>query len=313
MSAWWALAVLFASLIANAESTIVIRPLTQLTQGKAILLSDVAEFHEVDKDLVTQIGAIKLAEGPQAGDKIEFSGSAISAALRSHKVWSAMEVRPNVVIPSKIFVENLGQQISEAALRLEIIEKWQTQCGCRIELSEMSIPKIPRLTDAAKWHLRFPAAPAKGSFNMALELNNTMTNTQTLWLRGRVAHFKSAPVTKRQMQYGERIQPEDFEVEERDVTFARDAIPDVNYLVGRKVRQSVAANEILFIGNLEPEKALKRGDQVKMSVGEESWEVILMGVAEQDGVIGDTVKIRNPQSNQIVSAVVTGRGEVKIQ
>lgn len=313
MSAWWALAVLIASLAANAESTIIVRPLTQLTQTKAIFLSDVADFHGVEKSLITQLGSIKLAEGPQAGDKIEFSGSAISAALRAHRAWSSMTIRPNVVIPSKIYVENLGEQISEAALRMEIIERWQGQCACRIELSELSLPKMPRLKVATKWRIRFPAMPAKGSFNLALELIDGDSNAQTLWLRGRVAHFKSAPVTTRQMQFGERVQPSDYSIQERDVTFARDSIPDENQLVGRKIRQAVPANEILFVGNLELEKALRRGDQVKMSVGEESWEVVLMGVAEQDGVIGDTVKIRNPQSNQIVSAVVTGRGEVKIQ
>jgi flagellar basal body P-ring formation protein FlgA len=97
------------------------------------------------------------------------------------------------------------------------------------------------------------------------------------------------------------------------VTFARDSTAFDGEIVGRKARQAIAAQDILYAGMLEKEKALKRGDPVKVALGEGEWEVILMGVAEQDGFIGDTVKVRNPRSQQVIVATVTARGEVRAQ
>lgn len=312
MSAWWAIAILMAAMTAKAEPTIVVRPNTQLSEVKPILLLDVAEFSGLDAATVTEVGQMKLAEGPKVGEHIEFSGAAISMLLRSHKIWQTT-TRPVFTIPSRVVVENLGAQLTEAQVRMEIIQRWQTQCACRIELSELSLPRL-KLTDGMAWQLRFPSEPARGSFNIALELKNAKDDpAQTLWIRGRANHFRNVPVAKRQLALGERVQPEDFQFVDREVTFARDAVPAEQEIVGRKLRQSVAANDILFSGLLERERALRRGDQVKMSIGEEEWEVALVGVAEQDGFIGDMVKVRNSRSNQLVTAVVTGRGEVKVQ
>lgn len=311
MSAWWALAILAASLTARAESTIVVRPHTQMSQAKAIVLQDVAEFFDVDTNVSSILGAIRLADGVAVGERLEFSGTTISELLRNHKLWQSKS-RPAFTIPSKVIVENVGDKISEARVRMELTNKWQTQCACRVELSELVMPMVEPWKPGTEWELRMPPTPARGTFTMAIELKNE-GHSRTLWLRGRATHYKVTPVAKRQINMGDRIQPDDFYVTEREVTFARDAVPSENEMVGRRARISINANDILFIGNLEREKALRKGDQVKLALGESTWEVILMGVAEQDGFIGDSVKIRNMKSNQVVVAKVTGRGEVRAE
>lgn len=311
MSSWWILAILLAALKAGAEPAIVVRPHTQVVQNKSIELQDVAEFFEVESNVSSKIGKIKLAEGLSTGERIEFSGTTISTLLRNHRLWSSQK-RPAFTIPSRVIVENVGDQITEARVRMELMQRWQSQCGCRIELSELSLPKMEPWLPGTQWQLRFPPQPARGSFTMSLELSHQGTQ-KTLWLQGRATHFKMSPVARRQINIGERIQPEDYQMAEREVTFSRDAIPSESDLVGRKAKVGIAAQDILLMGQLEREKALRRGDQVKLALSEGPWEITMMGVAEQDGFIGDTVKVRNPKSNQVVVATITGRGEVKAE
>lgn len=307
------LSILIFSFVALAEPAIVVRPLTQVAQSKSITMSDVAEFHDISEATAAEVGQMKLAEGPKAGEHIEFSGSSISTLLRDHKVWRATG-KPTFTIPSRVVIENIGSQPTEAQVRMELIQKWQTQCDCRVELTEISMPKVDKWQDGMNWRIRFPSEAARGSFTVALELRNREDVTiQTLWVRGQANHFRSVPVAKRQLNIGERVQPDDYQFTDREITFARDAVPDPQEIVGRRLRQSVAANGILFAGLLERERALRRGDQVKLSIGEDDWEIAMVGVAEQDGFVGDMVKVRNSRSNQMITAVVTGRGEVKVQ
>ncbi|MGE3385756.1 MAG: flagellar basal body P-ring formation chaperone FlgA, partial [Bdellovibrionales bacterium] len=257
------------------------------------------------------LGGIRLADGLANGERLEFSGSTISQLLRNHKLWQA-NVKPTFTIPSRVVVENVGDKISEARVRMELISRWQSQCACRIELSELSMPKVEPWVAGTEWQLRMPAQPARGTFTVAIEMRNA-SGLRTVWLRGRATHYKLSPVAKRQINIGDRIQPEDYSLSEREITFARDAVPDAIDLIGRRARMGIAANDILFAGMLERERALKRGDQVKLALGEGDWEVAMTGIAEQDGFIGDTVKIRNPKSNQVVVATVIGRGEVRAE
>ncbi len=313
MSAWWALAILAASLAAKAEPAIVVRPHTHLSQTKAVLLQSVAEFFDIDQATAKALGEVKLADGPQEGDRLEFSGQEISSILRSQKAWAKLNPKPAITIPSNVIVENIGDKVTEAQVRMELIRTWQTQCTCRVQIDSLMMPKIANWAPGTQWRLKLRSDPVRGSFTVPLEITEAGGELKTLWVKGQVSYFKKSPVAKRQLNFGVRVQPEDFQMTERDITFARDAVPEEAEVIGRKLRQSISANDVLYSGFLEKEKALKRGDLVRMTIIESGWEVVMMGIAESDASIGDNVKIRNSKSNQVVVATVTGRGEVKIQ
>lgn len=297
---------------ALAEPSVVIRPITQLMQSRSIFLSDVAEFVDVPADLANSLSRIKLADAPKPGERLEFTGSALSSIFRAHRAWTA-ENRPNFRIPSQVVIENVSDKVNESQVRLEIGEKWQNQCQCRVEISELVMPILEPWQAGTQWRLQIPNEAAKGSFTLALELTSAKGSKKTLWVRGKAGLFRQVAVATRQIYFGERVQKGDFTMMERDVTFARDASASENEIVGRRAKQVIAAQDILFKGMLEREKALSRGDAVKVAMSENEWEVSVTGIAEQDGFVGDTVKVRNPKTQQLIVATVVGRGEARAQ
>lgn len=312
MRVWLSLAILCLSAEAMAEPTVVVRPHTEISQTRPVLLSDVADLSEVDGVLAKKLGALKLAEGPKLGEKIEFTGAGLSSILRSVASIQTSKVKPTFTIPSKVTVQNVGNQATEAQIRLELARKWELACGCRVQLDELIMPKIATWVSGSEWQLNIRNEMARGTFNVPLEIRHE-DQVKIYWIRGRVSYFKNVPVAKRGLSAGDRIQPNDFEFSERDVTFARDSVMKKEEMIGRRLKQSVAAEDIIFSGHVEREKALKRGDQVKIALGESDWEVSILGVVEQDGNVGDTVKVRNVKSNQVVIATVVGPGEVRVQ
>lgn len=305
---FWGIAV-----VAHAESAIVVRPHTHLAQARPVQFQEVAEFFDMDAVVVKELGEIKLAEGPLIGERLEFNGSAVSSILRAHKTWRRLSPKPQVTIPSRIIVENIGDQVTEAQIRMELINRWQALCNCRVQIDQLSVPVLGAWQAGNQWRLRLRSEIGRGNFTIPLEIFTPGGETRTLWIKGQVSLFKRAPVAKHQINFGERIQPEDVNFVERDITFARDAIPGPEEIAARKARQTIAAGDIVYASILEKEKALKRGDVVRMAIADGGWEVILSGVAEQDGFVGDVVKIRNLKSNSLILATVTGRGEVKVE
>jgi flagella basal body P-ring formation protein FlgA len=52
---------------------------------------------------------------------------------------------------------------------------------------------------------------------------------------------------------------------------------------------------------------------VKVITGDKDWNISMSAKTEQDGFIGDTVSVRNLQTNKLISGRVIGRGEVEVQ
>jgi flagella basal body P-ring formation protein FlgA len=112
---------------------------------------------------------------------------------------------------------------------------------------------------------------------------------------------------------GTRVSEEDFKFEWRDVTFATDTSPTAKEIIGQAAKFTMNANDIIWRGSLMREKAVQRGEIVKVQTGEPGWEISIQARAEQDGFAGDTISLRNLQTNKVISGRVTGSGEVQVR
>ncbi|MGZ3722859.1 MAG: flagellar basal body P-ring formation chaperone FlgA, partial [Bdellovibrionales bacterium] len=104
-----------------------------------------------------------------------------------------------------------------------------------------------------------------------------------------------------------------FTWEFRDTSYAVDGIPTVEDLTGKRLKQGLRVNEILWRGMLERERAIRAGEMVQLKSSEGSWEVTMSMVAQQDAFIGDVINLKNPKNNNILMGQVTGRGEVELR
>jgi flagella basal body P-ring formation protein FlgA len=124
---------------------------------------------------------------------------------------------------------------------------------------------------------------------------------------------RKVPVAKRIVNIGERVLASDFTWEYRDTSFAIDGIPLAEELNGKRMKQGLRANEVLFRGMLEKERAIRRGDLVQLRSSEGAWEVTMSVVAQQDAFVGDVIGLKNPKTNTMLMGQVTGQGEVELR
>lgn len=144
-----------------------------------------------------------------------------------------------------------------------------------------------------------------------LRLNDRPYRRIPVWLR--VAAYAPAVVTKRTIKPREKLQPGDVAIEERDVTGTDPAlIAKLGDIAGRRARTFIPAGAVVQTKNLEPNPPVLTDELVKVRVVAGSVRIETQAIAEQDGYIGDYIKVRNPKTAASFSARVIGENAVAV-
>ncbi len=310
---------LFSLMFAKAEGVeprLEVRGYVAIADQIQITLKDVARFEAMDANDVQALSEVVIANAPKLGEKRSITSREMITLLKSKsanlKGWNGSKIK--MQIPSTITIENVGASIDENKLKTDLVSAWQKLCSeCQFNIKQIQTPKIDPKFQNSPWQLKSVALP-RSSFSVAIEILGEEGQVNPMyWVSGSAEQLKKVPVATRAIYFAERLELGDFKWEWRDVSLAQDGIPLASEMTGKRLRGSIRAGDILWRASIEKEKALNRGEYVRVLVGEPLWQVSLMGLAEQDGFIGDTVKVKNPKTSKILSGVVTAKGEVSVQ
>ena len=83
-------------------------------------------------------------------------------------------------------------------------------------------------------------------------------------------------------------------------------------MLGKRLKQGLRVGDVILSNMLEREKSVLRGEPVQVIVKNSGWSVSLLATAEQDGVIGDRIRLKNNKSNKEIVATITGKAEAEI-
>jgi flagella basal body P-ring formation protein FlgA len=120
-------------------------------------------------------------------------------------------------------------------------------------------------------------------------------------------------VTTRQLNPGEKITSRDFRMEEVDVTFAKDGVPKSSEVEGQLASRILSVNQPIFKSDYKKELAVTRGQLIRAISGNETFEVTSQAIAEEQGYVGDLIRIKNSESQKMLSGQIVEKGVVKVQ
>lgn len=84
-------------------------------------------------------------------------------------------------------------------------------------------------------------------------------------------------------------------------------------LQGMRARKALRAGDVLCVEDMEPKPPVSRGERVIVHSSAGLVTVVVSGIAEQDGNIGDRLQVRNPESGELYVASVAAEGEVVVR
>ena len=311
----------FAPLIAFAavseENVIQVRSVVEVDGSRPeIVLGDLVIAHGVSDAALDAIKNVRLADTPKAGESRSFTETGLEQVfrqhLRDHEAQSGEKIA--LRIPTRVTVVRKSFRLRPDDVHAELLNQLKEFCtDCTFEISGLQLPALPTtVATGSSWSMKLKHDMPKGNFSLPLEVTNDDGSKRTYWITGTLTISRMVPVTTRALQAGERLQPQDFATQLKDVTFANDTAATAAELTTTVAARQLAAGQIVWRSALRREMAVKNGDIVKVMAGSDGWEVMIDGVAQGSGYIGDTVNVKIPRTQKLISGLLTEKGKVEV-
>ena len=302
----WGTGVAFAS----EPLMLKIKSYNRIFEGDRISLLDVVEREGLKGEVEKKLSTIHLGDAPNVGEERVYTNKALADAIRR----SGIKKQWGLQIPRQIVIENKGYDLNRDSVESELLANWRTLCSdCQLKVKSLQLPALAKELAHQPWSIENDGKLPRGSFAVRMLVKSDSGRSNVLWINGQLEVRMKVPVLTRAVAMNTRFNEADLTMELRDVTFATDTTPTASEVVGQRARFSMNANDIIWRGSILREKAVQRGQLVKVSVGDENWQVSLQAVTEQDGFVGDTISLRNPQTNRLLTGKVVASGEVEIR
>lgn len=294
---------------ASARPEVKIPAKVEVSQKPVLLLGDVAEVKGADEALVQLLDKVVLRQ--------EARELLLSQKLKAHevilKLREAMDseglrdLNPQFSIPSEVEVQFSKNVISKDELLRRLTNKLQARCQkCQYQIQLQNLPHIQN----HDWVLDLSSLSTRGSFLVPV-LNSQ--GIRQAYISGSVKVTQLTPVTTRMVLQGERLLAEDIKLAMTDVTFAKDAALSIEDLKGQVAARNLSVGTAIWSADIRREPAAKRGQLVKALLGNDGFEITTNMIAEDNGFVGDAIRLKNPETQKILSGVILEKGVVQLQ
>ncbi|MCF8481850.1 MAG: flagellar basal body P-ring formation chaperone FlgA [Rhodospirillum sp.] len=278
-----------------------------------IRASDVEGPYITLGDLFTGVGdraSIPVARAPQAGRAAILDAEWLTRTAQANDLdWhpqgsfvQAVVTRPGVTVPTEDIL---------AALRQALKRHGAPQDG-EIHLSTaqrtLTIPSdVPMDIGVSEDQYD----PSTGRFSAMIEAPIGSPEAEYLRLSGRIIATRDVPVPLRRLSRTEVIDAHDLEyIRVRVDRLPKDAILDAESLIGHSPRTFLRDGEPVRISAVVNPTVVEKGALVTMELRMPGMSLTAQGRAMEAAGQGETLRVSNTGSNQVVLATVAGPNRV---
>lgn len=341
---------------ASAPITLTLKREAQVGK-RTVLLDDVASIQGADGVWKQKLSQLDLDEAPAVGQTIQVTRDQIAFRLQAAGISkSRFRIEGDA---TTVRLAGSNQRLEAAAARGELIDSSNLAGARRTDTDEAyNVPHdeiVANATEYLKSRLPWPLEEVKIRLGQALKVSaQTQVAKDQVVLESRlrsayppigrvqvgvtvlangvrqaevplffeITRMQSVVVTNRRLDRGETLTAADLLVDRRETRDANDYFTNIDALVGRKLKRSMNALQLLTNqdvsggasdGVAKAGFVVKRRDTVTMVAQVGALQVTTQGEATQDGAVGDVIRVRNPESNSTVNAKVLARGQVEVQ
>lgn len=289
------------------EVVIALRP-EVLLSGARLTLADVAEVSAPDDAVRRAFNAVVLGRAPMAGYLERRGRAELDMALRGQALASGHTIVWRGADSVKI--RSLTQPLDQDRL-LELARQCLQQAfgadGARLDASLAApLPDLVAPAGPLEYRARLASA-SRLRARMAVWIDVIAGETlyRSVVVPLAVTAQRGVYVARRALPAGSMATAADF-VETRqdvaalaDVALAPGALPH-----GGRVREALAAGQVVTVRQMAPADMVLRGDRVRLVVSAAGIGIETSALAQADAVVGQRVSVRPERSNELVTARV---------
>ncbi len=113
------------------------------------------------------------------------------------------------------------------------------------------------------------------------------------------------------LRSGHTLNEADFKQDVRDFALTPDALTDPTLAVGRMLRRTVKAGQVIQARLLDRAETIRRGQAVQIEANTGPIRVSVPGTAMQNGAIDEVIRVKNASTGKVIFARVTGADTVE--
>jgi flagella basal body P-ring formation protein FlgA len=158
----------------------------------------------------------------------------------------------------------------------------------------------------------YGANPANTTTTSGAKISPTPANVMgTPTLTG--TKIKTVLVANQPLRRGTILQPSYFKLVEMNVSSTDNMVlSQFKEIENTELLHDMGAEQALRNYDIKPTLLVKRGQQVNFSIGEgRGFLITIKTEAQQDGSLGDQIKLKNVESGRLISGVITGLNEAR--
>ena len=312
--------ILFACFLSNAraaesrpEKALILRE-TAVVSGPEILLGDLADLPESGGAENAGLAAVSMGPSPMPGEvrivtRTEVGRTLEIAALPGVGVAGASQVR----------VSRSSRPLTEAEVtpvlkrHVAAITTWQPEDIEIRAIRNLNGVQIPE----GNTTVRFIMKSAPSSFRrllLPLEISVDGRPFRVVWITADVRIYATVMQAARALSFGtvvtgDDIRPARIEVSDPRAAYVRSA----EAATGKVLRRRLKSGELITEDALSDPLVVRSGDTVRLRLEKPNIRVVILARAEQDGRMGQSIRVRNLEFAHVLKALVVGPGEVLIQ
>ena len=217
-------------------------------------------------------------------------------------------------IPNQMIIESRANFISRFDLNKALKFEALKQCpDCELKIRDVRIPELKDLGgDLLSWSIDASQTKLLGSFLVPIRVQ-TGSGEKNFFASGTIDAFKQGYVTRKAIPAGERLTESDLEMKIVNVTYLKGSLLQAQDLKGQLLAKYVVAGQPLLSGDIKKEPAAVRGQLMKVIAGDETLEINTQAIAEEPGFVGDLIKLKNTETQKLISGKIIDKGLVKLQ
>jgi flagella basal body P-ring formation protein FlgA len=297
----------------GAGSVLVLKQ-TAVVRGPEILLGDVADPREPCHEDVTGLAGIPVGPSPMPGETRIVSQSDLTRLLKAAAL-------PDIIVSgaSQVRVSRSSRTLAESevapVLRAHVaaITAWQPDEIEVRAVRNLAGSQIPEGDTV----LRFMQKSAPSSFRnllLALEVSLDGRPIRTVWVSADVRINATLLQAAKRLRYGAVLTDEDFHPVRVEISDPRESyLRSSDAVVGKVLRRNLRPGDLITEDALSEPMVVRTGQTVRLRFEKSNVRVTMPVRAEQNGWLGQSIRVRNLEFARSMKAVVVGPGEVLIQ
>lgn len=283
-------------------------------QGPRVLLGDIAlPQGEMPASVWKELAARPLWNAPERpGHQTALSRERLLAMLRHH----AEDIAGACALPQQIIVQRGGKAIDGAEIHKRVVD-FLTANGPgfngELEIKDLHAPDSIFLTSERDRLDILPSSPLRpGRVNLLFELKAGDGKVLRRYAASAFVNvWRAVPCPTRPMNRLEQVNLANVQFKRKNMAFHENAW-DGTGGPWRMVR-SVGVDQVIHLSDIEPVPVIAKGSKVNLVFEGANIRLNVKAEALADGGIGQTIQVRNLQSNRKITGTVQDAATVVVR